>query len=128
MYRLEQTVAIVDADPLLRKALARLLFLFGYDVELFDSAAGFLDVTAASKATCLLIAVELGETSGLHLAEQLFDRGFEGPIILMSTSDDDTIRQRSVDLGCAGYLHKPFTDGQLIDAIERAVGSKLHRG
>ena len=118
-------IALVDDDLTVRKVLARLLSVLGYRSVVFASAAEFLSAAATSEAVCLLIDIHLGETSGFDLARQLSAAGFRFPVIFMSSSDDDTIRERCMDLGCVAYLQKPFPEGRLLDAIATAMASNL---
>jgi FixJ family two-component response regulator len=117
----EHVIAVVDDDPGVRKALARLLSVFGYRVELFASAPEFLRVAATSEAACLLVDIQLGDMSGLTLARHLSAAGFEFPIIFMSGSAGEAALKQSVDLGSVAFLRKPFPDAGLIDAIAKAI-------
>jgi FixJ family two-component response regulator len=119
----QHTIAVVDDDPNLRKALARLISVLGHRVVLFASAVDFLDTAASSEATCLIVDVHLGVTSGLDLVRSLSVVGLRCPTIFISGSDDDTVRMQCIDLGCVAYLRKPLSDDRLIDAVAMAIGS-----
>lgn len=121
----EHTVAVVDDDPSVRKALGRLLSAIGHRPVLFPSAAEFLGAAATSDATCVLIDINLGATFGLDLARELSAAGFKFPIIFMSSTDDDSIREQCLDFGCIAYLRKPFSEARLLDAIVNTAGSNL---
>jgi len=111
------TIAIVDDDPSMLKALGRLLAEVGYGVELFTSPVDVLSAVPTSKANCILIDCQLGQNSGIELARQLTASGFEFPIIFMTASDDDSVREQAMAIGCAGFLRKPFFANQLLEAI-----------
>jgi FixJ family two-component response regulator len=115
-------VGIVDDDPEIRNEMVRLVSAFGYGAEVFDSAETFLVCASRSKATCLLVNIQLGDISGIELARQLATDGFKFPIIFMTGLNDDVIRRQAADAGGIAFLHKPFPAKMLIDAIERAVG------
>ena len=119
----EIIISIVDDDPGVRKSLARLLSASGYGVETFASAEEFLSATPTSKAVCLVVDFNLGDVSGLELARRLPAAGFELPIIFITGSADDTVRMQCMEFGCVAFLHKPFPEGRLMDAIARAVDS-----
>ena len=123
---MQHTVAIVDDDAGLRKALGRLLSAIGYRPALFASAAEFLGA-ATSDAACVLIDINLGETLGLDLGRELSAAGFKFPIIFMSSIDDDAIRETCADLGCVAYLRKPFSSGRLDEVISNAIGLNVER-
>ena len=115
-------VGIVDDDPEIRIAMARLLSVFGYGAETFDSAETFLVCASTSKATCLLVDIQLGDISGVELANQLVADGYTYPIIFMTGLDDELIRKQADAAGGVAFLHKPFPARMLFDAIEKALG------
>jgi len=113
----QYTIAVVDDDPTFLKALGRLLVESGYRVELFASFADALRHMPASKAKCILIDCQLGQRSGIELAQQLTASGSLLPVIFMTASDDDTLRERAIAIGCIEFLRKPFVVDQLLAAL-----------
>jgi len=118
----EKIVAVVDDDPEMRAAMATLLASYGYRAETFDSAETFLTCASTSKATCLVVDIQLGDISGVELAEQLAADGYSYPVIFMTGLDDEVIRRQAAAAGAVAFLRKPFPAKMLFDAIERAVG------
>jgi FixJ family two-component response regulator len=117
----KHTVAIVDDDISVLRALGRLLEVSGYGVELFASAAEALCAGPSNQAICLVIDCQLGHTSGVALAKRLYAAGCEVPIIFMTASEDDTIRSRAMALGCVAYLQKPFHGRELLASIAMLI-------
>jgi FixJ family two-component response regulator len=101
-------IAVIDDDPMIRKALQTLLSALGYAVELYDSGEAFLRRAAACRAMCLLIDVELGSSSGIELARELAKAGLKFPIMFMTANDDKSLQRQAIEVGCVGYLLKPF--------------------
>src|SRR6478736_4630503 len=87
----KKLVAVVDDDPEVRSALARVLLEFGYEVETFDSAMTFFNCASTCRANCLVVDVEMSENSGIDLAHALAADGYEFPIIFMSGRTDVTV-------------------------------------
>jgi FixJ family two-component response regulator len=116
------TVAVIDDDPEMRSAMASLLTAHGYRPETFDSAETFLTCASTSKATCLVVDIQLGDISGVELAHQLAADGFAYPIIFMTGLDDEVIRRQAVAAGGVAFLRKPFPAKMLFDAIKKAAG------
>jgi FixJ family two-component response regulator len=115
-------VAVVDDDPSLGRALARLLTVLGYHVELFGSGEALMSAIASLEPTCLVIDINLGDGSGLDLARRLADFGLAFPIIFMTGGgQDDMIRTQCLDLGCVAFLLKPFSEELLVEAIAEAT-------
>ena len=117
---------MVDDDPRVGKALARLLAALGHRAELFASADAFLNAVATMDATCVMVDIDLGSSSGLDLARQLSRSGFEFPIIFMTGAHDEAIRAECLKFGCVAFLRKPFSEEQLAEAIGKVTGGSVH--
>jgi FixJ family two-component response regulator len=125
-----QTIAIIDDDKSILKALGRLLTVSGYRVERYCSADAFLKNVSSTEAACLLVDCQLGESSGLELGRELSAAGFRFPTIFMTGSDNEQFRHEATALGCAGFLRKPFEERQLRESIAKAIPqhSAVRRG
>jgi FixJ family two-component response regulator len=77
-------------------------------------------------AACLVVDVQLGDSSGIELGRSLSTMGCATPIIFITASQEELHRRQAMALGCVAFLLKPFSADRLIEAIKRAVGSKLH--
>jgi FixJ family two-component response regulator len=119
-------VAIVDDDPGVRRALARLLLAVGYDVRTFGSAEEFLESGRPLVVDCLIVDVYLGGMSGFDLHAELSAGGHALPTVFVTAHDDTEVAAgllRSAGVAC---LSKPFEDDTLLAAIAgalRGVGS-----
>jgi FixJ family two-component response regulator len=119
-----ETIAVVDDDLGMRQALGSLLSAHGYRAQLYASAVEFLAVVATTKATCLILDIQLGAMSGLDLARKLAAVGLSFPIIFMTGSDDEKFRRDAMDLGCVAYFRKPFPVGQLMSVVSKVTGTR----
>jgi FixJ family two-component response regulator len=117
----QKIVAIIEDDSRVRRAVARLLSASGFGTETFESAEAFLEVAASSKASCLVVDINLGKMTGIELALQLAERGVKHSIIFMTGRDDDSVRRQAKDVGAVAYLTKPFPARTLIEAINKAT-------
>src|SRR5262245_34951205 len=122
MAHRETTIAVIDDDPEMRAAMASLLSAHGYCPETFDSAETFLTCASTSKATCLVVDIQLGDISGVELAHQLMADGYSYPVIFMTGLDDEVVRRQAAAAGGIAFLRKPFPAKMLFDAIEQALG------
>ena len=116
-----EVIAVVDDDPGLRRALGRLLSAFGYRTETFGSAQEFLLAAPKSKRACVLVDVNLGETSGLEMVRELLVSGVRFPVIFISGVEDETVERRAIELGCVAFLRKPIPADRLIEAVKKAT-------
>jgi len=115
-------IAIVDDDPGMRDCLEELISTFGYRAEVYSSAEEFVRAAITTEASCIVIDIQLGDTSGVELAHRLSATGFTFPIIFMTGSLEERHRRQALDFGCVAYLRKPFPAAQLINAITKAIG------
>jgi FixJ family two-component response regulator len=122
----EKLISVVDDDPDVLQSAELLLSAWGYHTKLFASAADFLGAASTLEAACLVIDIHLGEISGLELVRALCAQGFASPVIFITGSRDELHRRQAMELGCAAFLLKPFSAEGLIEAVAKAIGSKLN--
>jgi FixJ family two-component response regulator len=117
------TIAVVDDDDSVRRALTRLLTASGYQVRAFSSAKEFLDerFPVDGNPGCLLIDVRMPELGGLELQTALVNAGIESGIVFMTGHGDVQTGVRAMKSGAVDFLLKPFTDDELLDAVGRAL-------
>ena len=121
MPQMPSTVAIVDNDASLRRALARLLRTIGWQTVTFDSAEAFLHADSQMLLDCLVLDVWLPGMSGVALLEHLVTLGSTLPVILITARDDIQIRLRVAQMGVVAYLRKPLDSQDLLLALQRAL-------
>jgi FixJ family two-component response regulator len=114
-------VAVVDDDPLMLRAVERLLEAHGVEVRAFDSAEAFLEGDAAREATCLVLDIGLGGMSGVELGRRLEKDGYQLPIIFITGFENAGEYEEAMAIGCVAFLRKPFVAAQLIGAIDKAM-------
>ena len=114
-------VFVVDDDPLVRRALTRLLKSAGYPVEAFESAEAFLSRGAAGGGGVLVLDVRMPGMSGIDLQERLAANGAGMPIVFITAHDDESARERALAGGARAFLRKPFDEQVIIAAVEDAL-------
>lgn len=97
--------------------MKHLFSAYEYETELYASATEFLEVAATSKASCLIVDVNLGDISGIELALQLVEEKRSFPIIFMTASGDAAIEREGIKAGCIAFLRKPFSTELLMEAL-----------
>ena len=122
-----EIIVVVDDDRGMRQSMKCLLSANGYYAQLHASAAEFLAVVHTTKAACLILDIQLGDITGIELARHLIAGGCNTPIVFITGSNDQQFQRDATDLGCVGYLLKPFRAEQLMSVISNAInsGSKL---
>jgi len=118
---LEAIVFVVDDDDSMRAALRSLIQSAGLEVETFASAREFLARPPAERASCLVLDVRMPGLSGLELQEQMAASGVEMPIIFVTGHGDVPTSVRAMKAGAVEFLTKPFSDLELLQAVESAL-------
>jgi FixJ family two-component response regulator len=113
-------VFVVDDDHRVREALSSLIASVGLRVVTFASAAEFLDSERADSPACLVLDLELPDTSGLELQRELATE--DGPPIVFITGHGDIPTSvRAMKAGAIEFLPKPFREQELLQAIHAAI-------
>ncbi|MCU1303196.1 MAG: DNA-binding response regulator [Candidatus Sulfotelmatobacter sp.] len=114
-------VFVVDDDPSVRRAIKRLVESVGLHVELFGSAAEFMDSSRPNVVSCLVLDIRLPGISGLHFQRELIKAKNEIPTIFITAHGDIPMTVRAMKAGAVEFLTKPFRDQDLLDAIQVAL-------
>jgi FixJ family two-component response regulator len=112
------SLAVVDDDAQIRRALGRLLRSHGHEVEEFDSAEAYLARTPA--ADCAIVDIELPGISGIELEERMRREGRAMAVVFITAHDDQALLS-AVQRTHRTLLRKPLEERDLLDAIERAT-------
>lgn len=113
-------IAVVDDDPSIRSALARLLRAEGIAVETFAASAEFFAaISSDGPPSCVVLDVHLGTESGFDLQELLAVRHANTPVILMTGHDKISSAELSRRAGPDGFLRKPFDGDSILGMVRR---------
>ncbi len=115
-------ILIVDDEPDTVGLIELTLTPAGYHVEHAYSGAEALSCIRSDKFDLILLDVMMPEVSGFDVVRELQKDPIPLPpvIFLTARGRQDDIRTGD-NLGAAGYLIKPATRGQLLDAIQSAL-------
>ena len=118
MREVSPWIAIVDDDPSVLRALARLLRARALPAKAFASVREFLTALANGVPECLILDLQMPEMSGLELHQHLMRGGTKIPTIFITAYDSVEARQRCEAAGAAAYLLKPLQSTAFFAAIE----------
>jgi FixJ family two-component response regulator len=114
-------VFVVDDDISVREALESLVLSAGFEVETFASAQDFLAHRRPDGPSCLVLDVRLPGLSGLDLQKRIREASREIPIVFITGHGDVPTSVRAMKAGAVEFLIKPFSDRDLMDAIQQAI-------
>lgn len=120
MAKNPRSIAIVDDDPSVLKALARLLGTRSFATRTYLSAPQFLAALPDALPDCLIADLQMPEMTGLELQLALTRRGVQIPTIIITAHDEADMRVRCRSAGAIAFLAKPINDTSLFAAIDSA--------
>ncbi|TIL34792.1 MAG: response regulator transcription factor [Mesorhizobium sp.] len=122
----DHIVFIVDDDARLREALSELLDSHGIRAAAFGSAGEYIGADKPDVPACLILDVELPDINGLDLQRQIAN-GDHPPIVFITGHGDIPSSVRAIKHGAVDFLTKPFSDAELMAAIEVAIAEDRER-
>jgi FixJ family two-component response regulator len=111
------TIAIVEDDASLRRALERLLCASGFDAHAFASAEEFLGSAGPELHACLILDIRLPGMSGFELFDHLTASAQPRPAIFVTAQDEDYVRKQASRIPNSVFLRKPVVGAVLLEAI-----------
>jgi DNA-binding NtrC family response regulator len=114
-------ICVIDDESAIRESVSFLLHSAGLKVRAFSSAQEFLTNPPAEALGCLVVDVQLPGMSGLDLQQELARRDAQIPIIFVTGHGDIPMSVRAMKAGAIEFLTKPFSDEDLLRAIDQAI-------
>ena len=118
-------ISVVDDDFSVRRSLERLIRSAGMKVCVFASAEEFLNSAHSRKTDCLILDIQLPGMSGTELFRQLNMHKYKVPVIFITAhGSDEQARSEAASNWTAGFLLKPFSGDELLNAVSAALKRK----
>jgi len=116
-----RTVVIAEDEALIRMDLAEMLTDEGYDVvgQAGDGAKA-IELAEELRPDLVILDVKMPVLDGIAAAEAIAGKRIAPVVILTAFSQRDLV-ERAREAGAMAYLVKPFTQSDLVPAIEMAV-------
>lgn len=118
-------VYLVDDDPRVLRALARLLRVEGIETQSFSSPQAFLEGHDPARPGCAVVDMAMPDLDGLKLQRALAVAEIPLPIIFLSGRSDVPTSVKAMKAGAVDFLTKPVKADDLIAAVRRAVDIDL---
>ena len=112
---------IVDDDPSVRTAYARLARSAKMAAGTFASVEEFMEADVSDENACVICDVGIPGKGGPELPELLARAGRHLPVIFVTAHNPDEMRAIAQRVGAAGCFSKPVDDQALLDAIAWAL-------
>ena len=117
-------ILLVEDDNHLRDSLVEALVVQHYIVDAVRDGETAWDKTQALVYDLILMDLTLPRLDGIRLCQQLRDRGYAVPVLMLTARDTSLDKVVGLDAGADAYMVKPFNLQELLAQI-RAL---LRRG
>ncbi|PAY09566.1 DNA-binding response regulator [Bradyrhizobium sp. UFLA03-84] len=117
----ERFIYVIDDDPAIRRSLERLLDAVGFQVTSYATPKSFLDVAGSLPGGCVLLDLRMPEMDGFEAQACLRLVNPDLPVIVVTAQGDVQTAVRAMKAGAADFIEKPYSDDDLIVAIESAL-------
>jgi FixJ family two-component response regulator len=114
-------ISIVDDDVSMREAINTLISSIGLSVDKFLSAEDFLKSGQHQVFDCLILDVRMPGLDGLELQRRLIATNINIPIVFITAHYSEKQRRIAMAAGAVAFLRKPFTEQELLDAIDASL-------
>jgi FixJ family two-component response regulator len=121
MTALASTVFLVDDDPGVTAALARLLMAAGFEVHSFSSGEEFLRKHDASIPGCAVLDVAMPDLNGIEVQRRLAEIGCDRPIVFLTGRGTISMSVEAMKAGAVDFLTKPVPRERLFETIRFAL-------
>lgn len=120
---MKPSIFIVDDDKNIQKMLE--LFIrkeeLGRIVGLQDSGTDAAEEILFTQPDIVLLDLLLPGKDGIHVLEEISQRGFKGRVIMISQVDDAVMMEKAYERGIMFYINKPLNAIEVISVISNVA-------
>lgn len=116
----QQTVLVVDDEPMVREVLTQYLARDGFEVVEASDGAAALDAFERSSIDLVLLDLMLPEVHGLEVLRRLRATA-DVPVILLTALGDERDRVAGLELGADDYVVKPFSPREVAARVRSVL-------
>jgi CheY-like chemotaxis protein len=117
-------ICLVDDDPSMLRALDRLLSSDGLQARLFSEPLAFLSYVICHSVALAVIDIWMSGMSGLQVQKKLQAVLPKTRVIIITATDENSVRNAAIQGGAIAYFVKPFDDEAFLAAVHQALASE----
>ena len=121
---ISKRILLVDDDKVIRDAVFGFLEFLGFEVALAGNGIEALTVFLASTFDLVLTDLQMPVMDGLSLAGHIKERSPGTPVILLTGSDRESVREKVERGPIDSVIFKPFRLEDLKRTVQGTLGSR----
>lgn len=121
------TILCIDDDRIVLSFCSDALERLGFRTLVANDGPAGIDTAKRERPDLVLLDVMMPGMNGLETCRRLRAEPTlrETPIILLTASDDPELGTKGRQVGATATMRKPFGSGNIISAVEQALGRKI---
>jgi len=124
MSKTKPTIAIVDDDASVCRAIRRLVRSLGMNADTFTSGHQFIkqiETMPSFHPDCVVLDVQMPGMNGLEVQEFLVRSENPLPVIFITAHDEAGVCETALQAGAVAFLRKPFNEEWFIKTLNEAI-------
>ncbi|MGD9309807.1 MAG: sigma-54 dependent transcriptional regulator, partial [Desulfosarcina sp.] len=117
----DRPILIIDDEPSICAGCRMALEERGYSSDTCSSGKAGLDAMVSGRYRLVLLDMKLPDMDGMDILKKVKDTGLDICVIVMTGYASVKNAVEAMKLGTFDYLSKPFTDDELLAAVEIAM-------
>ncbi len=119
-------ILYIEDDFNNRVLVRRILMAFDYDVDEADNAFDGIDQATANPPDLILMDISMPDMDGLTATAKIRDMPeiCHIPIVALTANVMEGDREKSLEAGCDGYIHKPIDIDTFPDQISQYLNQE----
>lgn len=114
-----EKILVVDDEKEFCNLLQRFLTKVGYEVDIALDGEAALENIKVDPPSLVLLDMKMPGMGGLEVLERIREKGTKPPVIMITASSEEELRQKALSMGANGYFIKPI-DFKLLEDIVTA--------
>jgi FixJ family two-component response regulator len=112
-----EVVCVVDDDPMMLRALGRLLFSEGFAVRPFNKGEDFIAYVGSHDVPLVVLDIWMKEMTGLEVLARLCAISPQTHVIVITGREDSAARITAMQIGVVAFFTKPFNDEKFLATV-----------
>lgn len=117
-------ILVVEDDESTQRLLTHFLAGSNYDVVTANSGGEALELLRVQQFDLVLTDLAMPDVSGIQVIKAVKNdlRNRKTPIVVVTAHWLATLSQQAEEVGCDGFIFKPFSKAELLQQIQRHLG------
>ena len=124
---MKKKILIVEDDKKISTALAVRLRATGYEITMAYDAVIAFSTAVKHQPDLVVLDISMPGGGGFTVADRLQNHGATAgvPMIFITASKQEGLREKAMDLGAVGFFEKPYRDDELVAAVQHTLGDAV---